>query len=63
MPGNFWTINFSDKAVKSLSKIPSTKIDLIKKALLGLETDPFAGDVLKLKGEINTYGKELACTE
>lgn len=59
MLGNKWEISFSNKAVKSLAKIPNTKIDLIKKALFELELDPFLGDVLKLKGEINTYRKRV----
>jgi mRNA interferase RelE/StbE len=50
-----YTIEFSERAAKSLEKLPRSVFDRISKATDGLETTPRPHGCKKLEGEIDTY--------
>ena len=59
MLGKKYEVSLSKKAEKAILKIDIGYIKLIQKSLLAIADDPYAGDVIKLKGEINTYRKRV----
>ena len=59
MLGNKWHVGLSKKAEKAFVKIKPEYVKLIQKSLLEMETDPYCGDVKKLKGGINVYRKRV----
>ena len=54
-----YQVNLSKKAEKAFVKIRADYRKLIQKSLLDISDDPYVGDVIKLKGEINTYRKRV----
>ena len=54
-----YQVNLSKKAEKAFIKIRTDYVKLIQKSLLDIAEDPYFGDVIKLKGEINTYRKRV----
>ena len=45
-----WMVVLTRPAKKELSKIPSKDLKYIEKALSGMQSDPFLGDVVRLAG-------------
>ena len=45
-----YTVLLANRAEKSLKRLPPTDLDRVLSALSAMADDPFAGDVVKLKG-------------
>ncbi len=50
-----WTVALVRSARKALAKIPARDRRLIADAIDGMETDPFTGDLRRLRGEWDGY--------
>ncbi len=50
-----WTVIIQDKEKRYLAKLPRRERERILDAMLGMASDPFAGDVVKLKGSLDGY--------
>jgi mRNA interferase RelE/StbE len=53
--GTTWTVIIQDKEKRYLAKIPRRERERLLDALLAMSADPYAGDVVKLKGSLEGY--------
>jgi mRNA interferase RelE/StbE len=54
-----WTLRVARRAEKSLAKSPAKDRGRIVAAIGQMRDDPFAGDVVRLEGEDNTWRRRV----
>jgi len=54
-----WKIRIRNKVLKELEKFPSRDRERILDSAMKLISNPYAGDVEKMKGEENTWRKRI----
>jgi len=54
-----WTIHVAKPALKVLAKVPVKSQRLIRAALLEMQQNPFAGDIVRLTAERSTWRRRV----
>ena len=54
-----WRVNLRKKLEKQIARAPVKDRRRLYAALLDLHEDPFAGDVVKIEGEVSTFRRRV----
>ena len=57
--GKNWVLYIDDSVYKFLAKIPRKNAEHILSVIQNLPTDPFHGDIQKMKGEQNVWRRRI----
>ena len=54
-----WTLHVAGPAAKALKRIPQKDVEHIRFALKSMQENPFAGDVVALKGQPTAFRRRV----
>jgi mRNA-degrading endonuclease RelE of RelBE toxin-antitoxin system len=54
-----WTIHLAKPALKTLAKVPAKSQRLIRAALLEMQQNPFAGDIVRLTAQRSSWRRRV----
>ena len=54
-----WDLQIDDDVLKSLKKLPQRNVGAILAVITLLPTDPYFGDIQKMKGQENTWRRRV----
>lgn len=54
-----WQIEINSSVRKALHRIPRKDAERVEEVLVQIESDPFSGDVQKMRGKENTWRRRI----